>query len=310
MTGAVPPGGSEGQHPTSGQRPSTSDKRICDLHRRTIADMTIRTFSDKTRRRIYPPYRSRFQRSRSLPRRCNRRRRSTHPGRAGRAAAEDELQASALPLFFTVPLGRTDLTHQVARTRYPRKLPRVLTADLSFRVVFTLTSAIGDIRAGARQRWQSGPTSCRPSARSSSCSGTRCSRRLRRLARQGSCNGSASMHIWRMARHWRHASPRSKRSSAPSIPSARFKRQGRACLSVTQYTVLPLKPPLEAEATAWHPALWPLPISTRTGSRLDSTSLSSQHDDDLTTAQSGAVGDAGAPELPSAIVDPGDPGGS
>jgi hypothetical protein len=152
MTGAVPPGGSEGQHPTSGQRPSTSDKRICDLHRRTIADMTIRTFSDKTRRRIYPPYRSRFQRSRSLPRHCNRRRHSTHPGRA---AAEDELQASALRLFFTVPLGRTDLTHQVARTRYPRKLPRVLTADLSFRVVFTLTSAIGDIRAGARQRWQS-----------------------------------------------------------------------------------------------------------------------------------------------------------
>jgi hypothetical protein len=152
MTGAVPPGGSEGQHPTSGQRPSTSDKRICDLHRRTIADMTIRTFSDKTRRRIYPPYRSRFQRSRSLPRHCNRRRHSTHPGRA---AAEDELQASALRLFFTVPLGRTDLTHQVARTRYPRKLPRVLTADLSFRVVFTLTSAIGDIRAGSRQRWQS-----------------------------------------------------------------------------------------------------------------------------------------------------------
>src|SRR5215475_14881900 len=36
------------QTPTSGREPSMSDKPISDLRRRLIADMTIRTFSDKT----------------------------------------------------------------------------------------------------------------------------------------------------------------------------------------------------------------------------------------------------------------------
>jgi hypothetical protein len=35
---------------TSGQEPSMSDKPISDLRRRLIADMTIRTFSEKTQR--------------------------------------------------------------------------------------------------------------------------------------------------------------------------------------------------------------------------------------------------------------------
>ena len=38
-------------------------------------------------------------------------------------------QASALRFFFTVTLGRADLAHQLARTHYPQKLPRVLAAD-------------------------------------------------------------------------------------------------------------------------------------------------------------------------------------
>src|SRR5262249_45942550 len=38
-------------------------------------------------------------------------------------------QASALRFFFTITLGRADLAHQLARTHYPRKLPRVLTPD-------------------------------------------------------------------------------------------------------------------------------------------------------------------------------------
>ena len=38
-------------------------------------------------------------------------------------------QASALRFFFTVTLGRTDLTSQLARTHYPRKLPRILSPD-------------------------------------------------------------------------------------------------------------------------------------------------------------------------------------
>jgi hypothetical protein len=38
-------------------------------------------------------------------------------------------QASALRFFFTITLGRADLAHQLARTHYPRNLPRVLTVD-------------------------------------------------------------------------------------------------------------------------------------------------------------------------------------
>src|SRR6202049_134100 len=36
--------------PTSGQEPSMSDKPISDLRRRMIADMTVRSFGDKTQR--------------------------------------------------------------------------------------------------------------------------------------------------------------------------------------------------------------------------------------------------------------------
>jgi integrase/recombinase XerD len=38
-------------------------------------------------------------------------------------------QASVLRFFFTITLGRADLAHQLARTQYRRKLPRVLTPD-------------------------------------------------------------------------------------------------------------------------------------------------------------------------------------
>jgi integrase len=38
-------------------------------------------------------------------------------------------QASALRFFLTITLGRADLAHQLARTYYPRKLPRVLAPD-------------------------------------------------------------------------------------------------------------------------------------------------------------------------------------
>jgi site-specific recombinase XerD len=38
-------------------------------------------------------------------------------------------QASALRFFFTITLGRPDLANQLARTHYPRKLPRVLSPE-------------------------------------------------------------------------------------------------------------------------------------------------------------------------------------
>ena len=44
-------------------------------------------------------------------------------------------QASALRFFFTITLGRADLAHQLARTHYPRKLPRVLAAEQVARLI-------------------------------------------------------------------------------------------------------------------------------------------------------------------------------
>ena len=44
-------------------------------------------------------------------------------------------QASALRFFFTITLGRADLAHQLARTHYPRKLPRVLAPDQVARLI-------------------------------------------------------------------------------------------------------------------------------------------------------------------------------
>jgi integrase/recombinase XerD len=44
-------------------------------------------------------------------------------------------QASALRFLLIVTLGRVDLAHQLARTNYPRKLPRILTPDEVGRLV-------------------------------------------------------------------------------------------------------------------------------------------------------------------------------
>jgi site-specific recombinase XerD len=44
-------------------------------------------------------------------------------------------QASALRFFFTITLGRADLAHQLARTHYPRKLPRVLAREQVARLI-------------------------------------------------------------------------------------------------------------------------------------------------------------------------------
>src|SRR5262249_13577888 len=45
------------------------------------------------------------------------------------------MQASALRFFFTITLGRADLAHQLARTHYPRKLPRVLAREQVARLI-------------------------------------------------------------------------------------------------------------------------------------------------------------------------------
>ena len=94
--------------------------------------MTVRQFSEKTQARLYPPCRGLCQ----VPR---------PPGRHGQGddlrrfqfqQAQDGAQPPKLNTrlprcgsCFAITLGRADLAHQLARTHYPKKLPRILSPD-------------------------------------------------------------------------------------------------------------------------------------------------------------------------------------
>jgi integrase/recombinase XerD len=109
-----------------------SDKPISDLRRRLIADMTIRTFSEKTQRdyiRQIEAFASFLGRSPDTATGDDIRRFQFAQVEQGAQPPKMNGQASALRFFFTVTLGRADLAHQLARTHYPRKLPRVLAPD-------------------------------------------------------------------------------------------------------------------------------------------------------------------------------------
>jgi len=109
-----------------------SDKPISDLRRRMIADMTVRTFSDKTQHdyiRHVETFARFLDRSPDTATSDDIRRFQLAQVEQGAQPPKMNTQASALRFFFTITLGRADLAHQLARTHYPRKLPRVLTTD-------------------------------------------------------------------------------------------------------------------------------------------------------------------------------------
>jgi site-specific recombinase XerD len=109
-----------------------SDKPISDLRRRLIADMTIRTFSDKTQRdyiRQIEAFANFLGRSPDTATGDDIRRFQFAQVEQGAQPPKMNAQASALRFFFTITIGRADLAHQLARTHYPRKLPRILTPD-------------------------------------------------------------------------------------------------------------------------------------------------------------------------------------
>src|SRR5262247_44294 len=115
-----------------------SDKPISDLRRRMIADMTIRTLSDKTQRayiRNVEAFAKFLGRSPDTATGDDIRRFQLAQVEQGAQPPKMNTQASALRFFFTVTLGRADLAHQLARTHYPRKLPRVLAADQVARLI-------------------------------------------------------------------------------------------------------------------------------------------------------------------------------
>ena len=109
-----------------------SNKPISDLRRRMTADMTIRSFSEKTQRdyiRQVEAFASFLGRSPDTATGDDIRRFQFAQVEQGAQPPKMNAQASALRFFFIVTLGRADLAHQLGRTHYPRKLPRVLTPD-------------------------------------------------------------------------------------------------------------------------------------------------------------------------------------
>jgi integrase/recombinase XerD len=115
-----------------------SDKPISDLRARMIADMTIRTFSEKTQRgyiRYVEAFASFLGRSPDTATGDDIRRFQFAQVEQGAQPSQMNGQASALRFFFIITLGRADLAHQLARTHYPRKLPRVLAPDEVARLI-------------------------------------------------------------------------------------------------------------------------------------------------------------------------------
>jgi integrase/recombinase XerD len=109
-----------------------SNSAISDLRRRMIADMTVRSFGDKTKHdyiRHVEAFAKFLGRSPDTTTGDDIRRFQLMQVQQGAQPPKMNTQASALRFFFTVTLGRADLSHQLARTHYPRKLPRVLTSD-------------------------------------------------------------------------------------------------------------------------------------------------------------------------------------
>jgi integrase/recombinase XerD len=145
-----------------------SDKPISDLRRRMIADMTIRTFSDKTQRdyiRQIEAFASFLGRSPDTATGDDIRRFQFAQVEQGAQPPKMNAQASALRFFFTITLGRADLAHQLARTHYPRKLPRVLTPDQ----VAQLIEAAPGPASSTRPRSASPTAPVCAAARSSCC---------------------------------------------------------------------------------------------------------------------------------------------
>ena len=108
------------------------EKPISDLRRRMLQDMTNRNFADKTKHdyiRQVEALAKFLDRSPDTVTGDELRRFQADQIARGAQPPKMNSQASALRFFFTITLGRPDLANQLARTHYPRKLPRVLSPE-------------------------------------------------------------------------------------------------------------------------------------------------------------------------------------
>ena len=111
---------------------SRIEKPISDLRRRMLQDMSNRNFSAKTQHdyvRHIETFTRFLGRAPDTATGDDIRRFQSAQIAAGAQPPKMNLQASALRFFFAITCGRADLAHQIARTHYPKKLPRILSAD-------------------------------------------------------------------------------------------------------------------------------------------------------------------------------------
>jgi integrase/recombinase XerD len=102
------------------------------LRQRFIEDMTVRGFSEKTRRgyiRIVAGFVAFVGRSPDTATAEDIRRFQVHQSELGMHAPAMNSTVAALRFFLTHTLDRPDLSRKLIRLRYPRKLPVVLSAE-------------------------------------------------------------------------------------------------------------------------------------------------------------------------------------
>jgi site-specific recombinase XerD len=125
------------------------NKPISDLRRRMIADMMVRSFSDKTQHdyiRHIETFARFLGRSPDTASGDDIRRFQLAQVEQGAQPPKMNTQASALRFFFTITLGRADLAYQLARTHYPRKLPRVLAREQVARLIEAAPGPVSSTR--------------------------------------------------------------------------------------------------------------------------------------------------------------------
>ncbi len=109
-----------------------SDKPITDLRRRMLQDMTNRNFGAKTQHdyiRHIETFAKFLGRAPDTATGDDIRRFQAEQIAQGTQPPKMNTQATALRFLFSITCGRTDLANQIARTHYPRKLPRVLSPE-------------------------------------------------------------------------------------------------------------------------------------------------------------------------------------
>jgi len=112
------------------------------LRERFIEDMTVRGFTDKTRKdyiRTVAGFAAFLKRSPSSATAEDIRRFQIHQSERGMNAPAMNSAVAALRFFFNHTADRPDLVRKLIRLRYPRKLPTVLSPDEAARLIAATT---------------------------------------------------------------------------------------------------------------------------------------------------------------------------